>query len=314
MSLEQEHTAGEIYTPHPSPGYRDKIEAADRRMRLRLYCCGIDSEDYMDREVLDAGCGTGEYSLWFASNGARVTGLDISPASLREASAYAERHGIDDVDFEKRSVLDTGFAPRSFDFVYCTGVLHHTPAPFQGFRELCRVLRPGGKLLVSVYNRAGMLTRELRRQIVQLLASDDPRDRVRWARRLFPRTADRLHDEDLGDPETPLYDYFGVDRQSLHTLGEVLDWLDRCGLDYEGSFPPARLSDYPGMFAHPSYESVERELRGPLQRFIGSLVRRGEMDRREPGLVNRSGVQLLWLVKRVGIFSVCGSKPTGGRT
>lgn len=314
MSLEQEHTEGEVYTAHPSPGYRDKIEAADRRMRLRLYCCGIDSEDYMDREVLDAGCGTGEYSLWFASNGARVTGIDLSPASLREASSYAERHGIERVDFEKRSVLDTGFAPQSFDFVYCTGVLHHTPAPFRGFRELHRVLRPGGKLLVSLYNRAGMWTRELRRQIVQLLASDDPRDRIRWARRLFPLTADRLYDEELSDPETRLNDYFGVDRQSLHTVGEVLDWLDRCELDYEGSFPPARLSDYPGMFAHSSYESVERELKDPLQRLIGSLAPGSEMERQRPGVVDRIAVQLMWLVKRMGIFSVCGSKPTGGRT
>lgn len=300
-----------MYADHPSPGYRDKVEAAGRRMRLRLHCCGVEPADWADADVLDAGCGTGEYALWFASEGARVTGIDLSSGSLDEARSYAERHGMDDVRFEERSVLDTGFEEDSFDLVYCTGVLHHTSAPFRGFRELCRVLRPEGKILVSLYNRAGFLPRHVRWRVVRLVADDDPRDRVRWGRRLFPFTAERLHDETLNDPEAPLYDYFGVGRQSLHTVGEVIGWLDRCGLRYRGSFPPARLSDYPAMFAHPAFGSVEEEFRGAIQRGLGRIASGRELSRERPGLASRAAVQMLWLVAGVGVFSVCGSDPGG---
>jgi len=302
-------SVAEMYSAHPSPGYRDKLAAADRRMELRLHSCGIGSGDFVDRDVLDAGCGTGEYALWFASKGARVTGIDLSEGSLEEARGYAAEHDPGSVRFERRSVLDTGYEPDLSDLVYCTGVLHHTPAPFDGFRELCRVLRPGGKILVSLYHRAGFLPRELRWRLVRWVADDDPDDRVRWARRLFPRTADRLRDESLDDPETRLYDCFGVDRQSLHTVGEVLRWMDRCGLGYRGSFPPAALSDYPAMFAHPAYRRVEEEFRGPVQRLLARLAGPGDMTRSRPGPGSRFAVQLLWLMAGVGVFSVGGVKP-----
>ena len=314
MTRASERAVPRMYSDHPSPGYRDKLEAAGRRMRLRLHCCGVERDDFEGKELLDAGCGTGEYALWFASEGARVTGIDLSEGSLAEARSYAAEHGLEGAAFERRSVLDTGFPAESFDFVYCTGVLHHTPAPFRGFRELCRLLRPGGKMLVSLYHRTGFLPRELRWRIVGLFAEDDPDDRVRWARLLFPRTAERLVDPDLSDPESRLYDYFGVDRQSRHGVGEVLGWFDRCGLDYCGSFPPARPDDYPAMFAHPAFRAVEEEFRGPVQEWLGRLTDDGEMRRRHPGPLSRLAVQALWLVTGVGIFSMCGEKTEGDGT
>lgn len=302
-----------VYSSHPSPGHADKLGAAERRMRLRLHCCGVERGDYAGRRVLDAGCGTGEYALWFASEGAEVTGIDVSSGSLEEARSYAEREGLEGVRFEERSVLDTGFGDESFDLVYCTGVLHHTPAPFRGFRELCRICRPGGKVLVSLYNRAGFLPRQLRWRAARLVAEDDPEDRVRWGRRLFPRTAERLRDRSLNDPESRLFDYFGVGRQSLHTVGEVLGWLDASGLRYAGSFPPARLADYPAMFAHRAFRSVEEEFRGPLQRWLARFGRGREVRRDRPGAADRVAVQLLWLLSGVGVFAVSGSRPREGR-
>lgn len=304
-----EDSVARMYSSHPSPGYRDKLGAADRRMELRLHCCGIEPGDYEGRKVLDAGCGTGEYALWFASEGARVTGIDLSTGSLEQARSYAEQHDLEGVTFERRSVLDTGYEPGSYDLVYCTGVLHHTPAPFRGFRELCRLLRSGGKILVSLYHRAGFLPREIRWRIVRWLADDDPDDRVRWARRLFPRTARRLRDESLDDPEARLYDYFGVDRQSLHTLGGVLGWLDRCGLAYAGSFPPARLADYPAMFAHPAYARVEEEFRGPVGRLLGEMAGGRRLKRSRPGPLDRFLVHALWMAAGVGVFSVGAENP-----
>ena len=83
-----------MYSDHPFPGRIDKIDYASLRMNLRLFCCGIHESDYVGRHVLDAGCGTGEFACWFAAQGAEVTGIDLSEAALREASAYVEQAGL----------------------------------------------------------------------------------------------------------------------------------------------------------------------------------------------------------------------------
>jgi SAM-dependent methyltransferase len=160
-----------MYSTHPSPSRRDKLEFASRRMALRLYCCGIDADDYVGRNVLDAGCGTGEYACWFAAHGSQVTGIDLSDGSLSEARAYARQERLRNVVFETRSVLDTGLPSDSYDLVYCTGVLHHIENSYNGLRELTRVLRPGGKILISLYNAV---------EFMPLVYDLNPNDEASW--------------------------------------------------------------------------------------------------------------------------------------
>jgi len=298
-----------MYSTHPSPSFKDKIAFASKRMGLRLYCCGIAEQDYIGRDVLDAGCGTGEYSCWFASRGARVTGIDLSDGSLNEASAYAESLSLDNVRFEKRSVLATGFADASFDFVYCTGVLHHTSDPFGGLTELSRVLCPGGKLLVSLYTSSGFLVREARRRVAKYVGGDDLQLRVLWGRRLFPFTARRLVAGERNDPQSALYDYFAIPHETLHSVGQVLAWFDQLGLEYIGSFAPARLEDYPAMVAHEHYASIESGFQSRFDQVIRRFSKSPEMRRKRPGALSRLLVQSIWFFCGIGVFSMAARKP-----
>ena len=297
-----------MYSRHPSPSHKDKLEFASQRMELRLHCCGLSPQDYVGREVLDAGCGTGEYACWFASKGSRVTGIDLSSGSLREARAYAKEAGLNNIHFEKRSVLETGFPDASFDLVYCTGVLHHTPDPSGGLMELCRVLRPAGAVLISVYNSFGCFPREARRQVTFILGGDDLDRRVHWGKKLFPFTARRLMMGERIDVLSALYDYFAIPHEALHSIGQVLSWFDGLELEYAGSFPPARLGDYPAMFAHKGYESVGEELQSLPRRLIGRLGRSRKMRRSRPGLLQRGLVQALWPATGINIFCMCARK------
>ena len=301
-----------MYSAHPSPSRRDKLEFASRRMALRLYCCGIDADDYVGRNVLDAGCGTGEYACWFAAHGSQVTGIDLSDGSLSEARAYARQEGLRNVVFETRSVLDTRLPSDSYDLVYCTGVLHHIENSYSGLRELTRVLRPGGKILISLYNAVGFLPREARRRIARRLGGKDLKRRVIWGQRLFPLLSRRLTRASLNDPASALYDYFAIPHQSLHTIGQVLKWFDRLGLEYLGSFPPAVPLDYPAMLTHESFSSVDEEYRRPLVRLAAKMSPGGALQRRRPGLSSRAAIQLLWLATGVDIWSTAGRKDVGG--
>ncbi|HMC65066.1 MAG TPA: class I SAM-dependent methyltransferase [Gemmataceae bacterium] len=100
------------------------------------------------KRILDAGCGNGRYSrvlLRHADPEARLTAFDLSQNMLRRAR---ERVHSDRAGFAAADLTRLPFADQSFDAVVSGWVLEHLPDPRPGLRELARVLRPGGKLLL----------------------------------------------------------------------------------------------------------------------------------------------------------------------
>ena len=97
-------------------------------------------------DVLDAGCGTGQNSIWLREKGFNVTGADFSEFALEQAR---RAHGI---DFRLADLTDLPFADESFDAIFCIGVLMHVPQIERALQELVRVLRPGGWLVIAETN------------------------------------------------------------------------------------------------------------------------------------------------------------------
>ena len=130
----QERVVG-MYSKHPWPSSR----RTDEEMGWRLKVLGVSPEDYADQNVLEMGCGTGEYALWYATNGAKhVTGVDLSDGSLAKAREQADHSHVQNITFVKQNVLALEFPDNRFDYAYSVGVLHHTGDPFKGFQELVR--------------------------------------------------------------------------------------------------------------------------------------------------------------------------------
>ena len=130
--------------------------------------------DLTDKKVLDAGCGKGRFAriLHERYPRAKVTGLDISEAMLRGVAP-----GIGKV---AGTLTELPFAASVFDCVYATESLEHAVDTSGAVRELCRVLKPGGRLVIIDKNAEhwGKLeTSEWerwfdRREIERLLARD----------------------------------------------------------------------------------------------------------------------------------------------
>lgn len=106
------------------------------------------------KKVLDAGCGTGIFSIIFAKNGAgSVTGIDISEGSLETATSLKEKFSLDTAQFQKEDMLELPFGDESFDIVWAWGTVHHTIDPLGAIEELIRVLKKEGSLLLAVYTK-----------------------------------------------------------------------------------------------------------------------------------------------------------------
>ncbi len=98
--------------------------------------------DLSEKRVLEVGCGRGEYlrRLGQIYPRARLVGLEMSRAALQ--------HVDDSVERIAGSILDIPMPDASCDVVYCIDVLHHSVRPTAAVREMCRVLRPGGQVLL----------------------------------------------------------------------------------------------------------------------------------------------------------------------
>jgi SAM-dependent methyltransferase len=107
---------------------------------------------------LDAGCGSGRYTVAMAHLGAgEAVGVDLSRRAVEWARAMAHRLRVAGVEFVQSSVLDLPVEWNGrFDFVCSNGVVHHTRDWRRGVRETYRVLRPGGLAYVFVYGAGGL--------------------------------------------------------------------------------------------------------------------------------------------------------------
>ena len=96
--------------------------------------------DLKGLEVLEAMCGSGSMVGYLLAKGARVSGLDISPALIDNLKS-----NWPDVNAICGSILDTGLPANSFDAVVVVGGLHHVqPHLDEAVDEIYRILRPGG--------------------------------------------------------------------------------------------------------------------------------------------------------------------------
>ena len=108
-------------------------------------------------DVLIAGCGTGQIAVASAQKylGARVLAIDLSLGSL----CYAKRSTPGDVaphiEYAQADILRLASLDRNFDVINSSGVLHHMADPFEGWRILLSLLRPGGLMHLGLYSEAG---------------------------------------------------------------------------------------------------------------------------------------------------------------
>ncbi|MDI9847076.1 class I SAM-dependent methyltransferase [Rhodoblastus sp. 17X3] len=102
--------------------------------------------------VLDVGCGDGALVCVMASRGAEATGVDPDPAMLAAARSRAASEGVRAAFVEGR-VERLPFPDASFDVVFSVTVLCFTRDAASSVRELARVLRPGGRLVLGELGR-----------------------------------------------------------------------------------------------------------------------------------------------------------------
>jgi len=111
-----------------------------RRLRKKLWA------QAQGEHILEVGVGTGKNFAFYPED-ARITAIDFSPKMLEQARKKQQRKQVA-VDLELMDVQSVCYADNSFDTVIASFVFCSVPLPRKGLKELHRVLKPGGQLLL----------------------------------------------------------------------------------------------------------------------------------------------------------------------
>jgi ubiquinone/menaquinone biosynthesis C-methylase UbiE len=105
------------------------------------------------KHLLEVGCGMGYDSLEFLKRGVRITATDLTPNAIRLTRRHFKIEGVQAEDIRTANALDLPFEDNTFDAVWANGVLHATGDTARAIRETCRVLKPGGRAIISHFYR-----------------------------------------------------------------------------------------------------------------------------------------------------------------
>ena len=117
--------------------------------------------DRIDREakllegkhLLEIGCGMGYDSLEFLKRGVHITATDLTPNAVAITHRHFELEKVQAEDIRIANALDLPFPDNTFDAVWANGVVHATGDTRRAIREAKRVLKPGGRAIISHFYR-----------------------------------------------------------------------------------------------------------------------------------------------------------------
>jgi SAM-dependent methyltransferase len=246
-----------FYDAAPFPGYPpgDSLTRLRARAERSRFARLLDASVPGDARIAEVGCGTGQMSLYLARADREIVALDLSREALKLGAAAAARYGTDTVRFVEADLTRLPLKEGAFDLVYSSGVLHHTPDPAAAFGHIASAARPGGLVVIGLYNRYARLPLRLRRGIAKLT-------NYRWI------PFDPVLRERAAEParaEAWLRDQYRHPEEHRHSVAEVRRWFDANDVEYLRTYPSTIAEDEPDDLFTPAEDEW------PLESWLAQL-------------------------------------------
>tara|TARA_B110000971_G_C19993206_1_gene492940 strand:- start:700 stop:1632 length:933 start_codon:yes stop_codon:yes gene_type:complete len=250
-----------FYEKTPFPNYEDLQNKADLQKTLFSNPILSNLRDFIGykKKIIEVGAGTCQLSLALASSSNNeYVAFDPTYASLKLGKSFAKKNKINNVQFVRGDLFSDPFETETFDFIWCSGVLHHTKSSEKGFDIISKWLKPKGYIIVGLYNSYGRLRTKTRKKLYQSLRSGN------FARNIVSKLDPQMRKMSA----KPKLDAWFADQyehpiERCHSIDEVLKWFKNKNIKFKGSVP----SCYFGQ----SFNGIEN-MNGVKHNFLSRLM------------------------------------------
>jgi len=230
----------------------------------------LDNSIPEEASIIDVGTGTGQLSAFLSLRRKKVVGVDFSDSSLNKAKSLKEKlslnlilRKIDLLDDKQIDDLIKEFG--KFDYVLCLGVLHHTGDARKGFKNICKLLKPQGKIAVGLYNKYGRILLKIRILLAKTIFKNNQKVKDYFI---------KLQIKDIQDKERTRgwwNDQYFHPYETSHTIREVLSWFNENNIKYIETQPRLRLKNESPLYISGVWNDVQESYPNILLRFINQL-------------------------------------------
>lgn len=249
--------------------------------KINHYCFRGKQNFNSSFKLLDAGGGTGDITIMFAEQlrdtDAKIVYLDMSSASMEVAKQRAKIRKLDNIKWVNGSILDIEkMGLGKFDYINCTGVLHHLQNPDDGLKILRNSLRENGAIGIMVYGQYGRTAIYQMQEMLRLVnaGQQDVEIMLQNTKAILdslPSTNAFKKVETLFSfPKNKknnieLHDLFLHSQDRAYTVPQIYKWVEDCGLNFvdfaekKTSYKPQTFIKDPDLLNIINKMSVERQ-------------------------------------------------------
>jgi len=184
-------------------------------------------------EVGDFACGSGDFGIIAAKNGAKVKGYDFNSISIDGAKQKCKKLKIKNASFFVKEFFDI---KSKFDFLICTNALHHLPNPYTGLKHLKSLVKKDGFLLLSFGLDSSNLQHSLIKSIVRNWGTKDT-DIIKASKYLFSDHINRCVKYGMRTSDSVIYDQFINSQHYFLNIQKVYKILYK-QYDLHSTWPP----------------------------------------------------------------------------
>lgn len=216
----------EFYEENPFPSYEGLEEFGElvNKGRHNPFTSRLLEAIGYNKLILDCGCGTGQLSHYLQLNNNSVLGIDMTLNSLALAIEHKLRNRLPRSSFAQMNIFDLAVKDESFDVVISHGVLHHTYDARKAFSCVARKAKPGGIVMVGLYNSYARIMTWLRSKLVRLTGG-----KIDYVVR------NRIQDERKAT--IWIQDQYFNPHETWHSIDEVLGWFEENSIEFLNCFP-----------------------------------------------------------------------------
>ena len=219
-----------FYTKYPFPNYNefDDIKRFIKVAKKNHFSKLLSQQLGDNKKILEVGCGTGQLTNYLAATtfSKKIYGTDLSLNSLKLANDFKKKNNLSNIEFIQTNLFHPCFRKSSMDLVISNGVIHHTYNSEIGFYKISELVKPGGYIIISLYNYLGRLITLINRFLYKIFG----------IKGLF---LDKYLKSNISlqKKNSWIQDQYNHPVESLHSMGDVLNWFQKYKISFISSIP-----------------------------------------------------------------------------